>query len=466
MQNQRPSQGSAAISARGGVSAPRQSGAYTLGILVAIYAISFIDRSILYVVAPSVQADLKLNDTQLGLLSGLAFALFYATMSLPIARIAERTSRVQLMTGALLLWSLMTGLCGAATKFWHLFLARLGVGLGEGTCTPCAQSIICDLYPPERRATALSIYAAGAPIGMMAGAIGGAIAASALGWRGAFVAAAIPGIMVAFLFLFTVKEPRRGAREPGSYVDSASPPSFPDVVRTLWRSPSFRHTTLGYAVGSIPGTAIHIFAVIFLVRAHGMSQVDAGVAYGLVAGIAGTIGVVLGGRITDYFCRRSVRAYGLVPAIAFLILPPLLIAAFVQENLLVMTALILIPSVIYIFNVGPSYAVTNNLVEPRMRATTNAMLLMIITFCGSAIGPALVGLASDHIASWSLRGDAGQCAAALQASAKIRIECAQAASDGLRYAMMAISLLYFWGAAHYFRLSSVISRELHEIKSR
>jgi MFS family permease len=433
---------------------------YTLAMLVAIYAVSFIDRNILYVVAPSIQADLQLNDTQLGLLSGLAFALFYATASLPIARIAERRSRVAMMTGALVLWSLMTALSGAATKFWHLFAARLGVGIGEGACTPCAQSIICDLYPPEKRATALSTYAVGVPIGIMIGGIGGALAADIVGWRGAFVIAAIPGFLLALLFFLTVREPARGGCEPGGYVDAAAP-SFLDVVRTLWRSPSFRHTAIGYAAAGIPGTGIQIFFIVYLVRVHGMAQLDAGVAYGLFAGITGAIGMFYGGRLADFFGKRDVRAYGYVPAITFVCLPFLLVAALTRESLWAMAAIMVFPATMYVFNIGASYAVTNNLVEPRMRATTNAILLMVVTLLASGLGPILIGWASDQLAAWNFAGDyAASCqgsAAPLGAAAK---QCGQAAAEGLRDAFILASLLYFWGAAHYFRLAAVIKGEL------
>lgn len=433
---------------------------YTLAMLLAIYTVSFIDRNILYVVAPSIQAELKLNDAELGLLSGLAFALFYATMALPIARVAERRSRIALMAGALLLWSAMTAISGAASKFWHLFAARLGVGVGEGACTPCAQSIICDLYPPEKRATVLSTYAIGVPLGILIGGMGGALAAEMVGWRGAFVMAAVPGLLLALILYLTVPEPVRGGCEPVAYVDNAAP-SFLDVVRTLWRSPSFRHTAMGYAAAGIPGTSLQIFFIIFLVRVHGMEQFHAGMAYGLVAGITGAIGMFFGGRIVDFFGKRDIRAYGYVPAITFLCLPPLLIAALTRDSLFAMTAIIVIPAIVYVFNIGASYAVTNNLVEPRMRATTNAILLMIITLFSAGLGPALVGWASDALAGWHFGGGYGTlCSGGAGATDAVRARCAGAAAEGLRYALILASLFYLWGAVHYFRLAAIIRREM------
>jgi predicted MFS family arabinose efflux permease len=446
------------------LSAGTRAAGYTLAMLVGIYAVSFVDRNILYVVAPSIQSDLHLSDTELGLLSGLAFALFYATMALPIARVAERRSRVGLIAIALVLWSLMTGLSGAATRFWHLFVARLGVGVGEGACSPCAQSIICDLYPPERRATALSIYAIGVPLGVMIGGIGGAIASKLFGWRGAFIAAAIPGLLLALLLYMTVREPVRGACEPGSYVDRAVPP-FIDVVRALWRSPIFRHTALGYAVGAIPATAIQIFFVVFLVRVYGMAQLDAGIAFGLIAGITGAIGMFFGGRVADLFGARDIRSYGFVPAVAFLCLPPLLIAALTRESVIALAAFMVIPAILYVFNIGASYAVTNNLVEPRMRATTNAILLMVITLFGSGLGPALVGWASDRLAAWSFGADYLTLCMGTESVGTLHQRCAAAAADGLRYALVLSSLLYLWAAAHYFRLALLLNGELGPTKN-
>ncbi|WP_070158027.1 spinster family MFS transporter [Sphingobium phenoxybenzoativorans] len=439
--------------------AATRSRGHTLAMLVAIYTMSFVDRNILYVVAPSVQTELGLNDMELGLLSGLAFAFFYAVMALPIARLAERRSRVALMAGALLLWSVMTALCGAASKFWHLFAARLGVGVGEGACTPCAQSIICDLYPPEKRATALSTYAIGVPLGVMIGGMGGAIVADMLGWRGAFVMAAIPGLILAAVFWLTVPEPRRGANEAARYVDAAAP-SLRAVAARLWQSASFRHTALGCAVASVPGNALQMFFIVYLVRVHGLDLLTAGISFGLFAGVTGAIGMFWGGRITDLFAKRDVRAYGLVPAITFICLPPLLAAALTRDSLLALSLFILVPATTYVFNIGASYAVTNNLVEPRMRATTNAILLLIITIFGAGIGPALVGWVSDRFAAGYFGpGYALQCIASSNAS-PLSQSCAAASAYGIKLALIATSAFYFWSAAHYFRLSSKIRREL------
>ena len=220
---------------------------YVLGVLVIVYVFNFIDRQILAILAPAIKTDLLLSDTQIGALSGVAFGIFYATLGIPIARLADRYSRVNIIAISLTIWSLMTALSGLAVNYWQLLIARIGVGIGEAGGSPPSHSMISDMFPADQRATALAIYALGIPIGTMLGNLGGGWISETFEWRTAFWVVGLPGVMLALIVRFTLKEPTRGAAE-GITVDPADAPPVAEVFKTLWNRKSFKLLAFGGAL--------------------------------------------------------------------------------------------------------------------------------------------------------------------------------------------------------------------------
>jgi MFS family permease len=247
---------------------------YALGLLTVVYVINFVDRQILSILLQSIKLDLGLSDLQLGLLSGTAFGLFYATLGIPIARLADVFSRKVVMAVCLVIWSGMTALCGTAAGFGLLLAYRVGVGVGEAGGSPPAHSLISDFFPPERRATALGIFSLGVPLGILVGFLAGGWLDETLGWRKAFVVVGLPGLALAAVVALTLKEPLRGHSEG---LESDRPaPSADEVIRFLWSSHSFRHVAFGSALYAFVGYSIVTWAPSFLIRSHGMTTGEIG----------------------------------------------------------------------------------------------------------------------------------------------------------------------------------------------
>ncbi|MBW3558948.1 MAG: MFS transporter [Proteobacteria bacterium] len=437
--------------------------AYALGLLVVVYVSNFIDRTIVGIVAQPMKEELGLADWQLGLLSGLAFALFYTVLGLPIARLAERRSRVSIIAIALAVWSLMTAVCGLAQTFTQLLLARVGVGVGEAGCSPAAQSLIADYYPPESRATALSIYSLGIPIGSLFGAVAGGWIAQELGWRAAFMLLGLPGLALALLVKLTLKEPVRGGYDLRAPVGEA--PSFGAVMRTLFSKPAFIHVALGGAMASFAGYGIGAFTIPFLLRGFDISLVQASSAYGLVGGLSAALGTGLGGWLADRTSKRSKRSHVLIPAVGLIASAPLYVLTFAQTALLPMALLIIVPAVIHYFYLGPTWGLTSNMVESRMRATATAILLLIINLIGLGLGPTVVGGLSDLFAQTAF--GAGDYAAACPGGRALpgspsaqAAACRTASFEGVKHAIMAASLVYVWAGLHYLRAGRTLTRDL------
>lgn len=433
---------------------PVYSRAYTswvLGLLVVVYISNFIDRTILSVLQQPIKEELRLADWQLGLLGGLSFALFYSIMGVPIARLAERRNRVSIITGALVAWSAMTALCGFAASYVQLLLCRVGVGIGEAGATPPAQSLISDYFPPERRATALSVYGLGVPIGTLLGSVIGGFVAQHWGWRAAFLAVGLPGLLLAVLVRFTVREPPRGHSEGGLAAGEA--PSTMTVVKVLWAKRAFRHLAAGMTVTSFAGYAMSAFAATYLIRRFGLNVAEAGLAAGLVNGLSAAVGTLLGGLMTDWAGRKDRRWYVWIPAIGLILSVPLYVAAYLQTDLFWVIVLLIVPGILHFFYLGPTYAVMHNMVAPRMRATATALLLLVLNLIGLGLGPTLLGVASDVFAHQSFFGDYGlTCPGGLPApgaAAAEALACRGASATGLQWAMVGCSLIYAWAAAHY-----------------
>lgn len=373
-----------------------RAGAYpkvVLAVLIVAYTFNFLDRQILGILAGPIKAELGLSDGQLGLMGGLAFALFYTGLGVPIAALADRWSRTWIMTGALTLWSGFTALCGLATGFWQLFLCRMGVGIGEAGGVAPAYSLISDYFPKEQRARALAAYSFGIPIGSALGILFGGLIAHAVDWRAAFIAVGVAGVALAPIFRLIVKEPPREASPPPAPVAVGAPPA--GGVRALLAKPSFWLISLGAAASSVCGYGVAFWLPSFFERSLGMGLVDRSLFLGSMTLVGGVIGVWAGGVLGDRLGRARPAAYLLVPAVAFLLALPCFVLAVQAKTLWVAFILFLIPTGLNLVWLGPVITAVQHLVAPAQRSTASACFLFVNNLIGLGLGTWYFGAISD-----------------------------------------------------------------------
>lgn len=358
------------------------------------YGLNFLDRQLLSILAEPVKADLALSDTQLGLLSGLTFAVFYTLFGIPVAWLADRTNRVRIVVTACVMWSFFTTLCGFAQNFVQLALARVGVGVGEAGGSPPSYSIIADYFPPERRASAFAIYSLGVPLGTTAGAAFGGWIASTHGWRWAFIAIGAIGVAYALIILAVVREPARGQ------IDGRSAELVPlkTTLKSFLTNPVLRLTSLGAALSAFVGYAMLSWTPALLMRTKGMSLSDMAIYYSLASGITAAIGMVLSGYLVDRLGQRDSRMYGLLPAAAFLISVPFYIAGIHMESWQLALVFMAVPFTFYGAYLPPALAIVQNTVAPAERSTASAILLFFLGIVGLGGGPLYIGTISDSAA--------------------------------------------------------------------
>ncbi len=409
--------------------------AYVMFILVVVYTFNFIDRQIIGILAVPIKADLALTDTQLGLMGGLAFALFYTALGIPIAMLADRSNRTWIMAIALTLWSAMTAICGTVQNFWQLFLARLGVGVGEAGGVAPAYSLISDYFPPQQRARALSIYSFGIPIGSALGIVFGGIIASKIDWRYAFFAVGIAGIIIAPIFKLTVAEPERGQFDPN--YTKASPPALRDIIRKLTHKPSFWIMSFGAACSSMMGYGLFFWLPSFFVRSYGISLIDASLFYGAILLVGGVAGIWLGGSLADRFGASRRGAYVIIPALAFIATVPFYVVAILSPNLTTTFFAMLIPTALGLVWLGPVLAAIQHVVPPNMRATASAIFLFINNLIGIGAGTVAIGILSDTLQ-------------------------ARYGDDSLRYAILAGTGFYVLAAMLFFLSSKYLKNDWDE----
>jgi MFS family permease len=407
---------------------------YVVWLLFVVYVLNFVDRQILTILIQPIKQEFGFSDTQLGLLGGLAFALLYSTLGIPIARRADRGDRVTIITLSLLVWSAFTTLTGLARNFTHLLLARLAVGVGEAGCSPPAYSLIADYFPPERRSTAVSIYSMGIYAGVFVGLVVGGEVAQAYGWRSAFFVVGIPGILMALVVKLTLREPPRGFSEPSAAQTKTAP--FGEVVSGLWRSRSFRHLSLAAALHAFVGYGVTGFYPTFMIRSHGMSVAEVGRWMALVTALGGVTGTYLGG----FWAERRVQRSGderhqlWVPCLSTLVSVPIALLIYVVSSKYAALALMFPAGVLGAMYLGPTFAITLRLAHARERALAGAILLLIMNLIGLGLGPLLTGVLSDVFrAYFSQRGDALD----------------RATADGLRCALAVMTFVNVWSALHY-----------------
>jgi len=366
-----------------------------LAMLVLAYTFNFIDRQIISILAVPIKIDLGLSDTQLGLMGGLAFALFYTSLGIPIAMLADRTNRSWIMTIALAVWSAMTAICGLAQNFWHIFLARLGVGIGEAGGVAPAYSLVSDYFPPEQRARALSIYSFGIPIGSALGIVFGGLIASYIDWRAAFFIVGLAGVILAPLFKMVVKEPARGQFDaPGT---DTKPASIGAVLKTIGGKPSFWLLSLGAACSSMMGYGMFFWLPSFFVRSFGTTLLEASLSFGALLLVGGVAGIWLGGWLGDRFGAGKRAAFAIIPAIAFLGTIPFYVIGVLSPTLDLSFIVMVIPTALGLAWLGPILSAIQHLVTPNMRATASAIFLFINNLIGIGAGTALLGALSDAL---------------------------------------------------------------------
>ncbi len=369
--------------------------AYVMFMLVVVYTFNFIDRQIVGILAVPIKADLALTDTQLGLMGGLAFALFYTALGIPIAMLADRSNRTWIMTIALTVWSAMTALCGTVQNFWQLFAARLGVGVGEAGGVAPAYSLISDYFPPHQRARALSIYSFGIPIGSALGIVFGGLIASKIDWRYAFYSVGIAGVLVAPIFKLTVAEPPRGRYDVAH--DDSPAPAIGAIVGKLAKKPSFWIVSFGAASSSMMGYGLFFWLPSFLVRSYGISLLDASLFFGAILLVGGIAGLWLGGSLADRFGKEKRAAYVVIPAIAFIGTVPFYVVGILSPNLTTTFFAMLVPVALGLVWLGPVLSAIQHIVPPNMRATASAIFLFINNLIGIGLGTMAIGMLSDSL---------------------------------------------------------------------
>jgi predicted MFS family arabinose efflux permease len=407
---------------------------YALGLLTVVYTFNFVDRQLLSILQESIKADLLLSDQQLGLLTGFAFALFYTVAGIPIARYADRNNRRNVVAIAIALWSFMTAISGLVQNYLQLLLARIGVGVGEAGGSPPAHSMISDIFPPERRASALAFYSMGINFGILFGFLAGGWLNEFFDWRVAFFVVGAPGIVVALFVRYTLREPIRGLMEDRQDVATDTP--FPEVLKLLWSRLSFRHLAIGGALNAFAGYSSSNWTASFMIRSHDMSTGELGTWLALIMGVGGAIGVFWGSYIAERLAKFDVRWYMWMPTITGMICVPFMIATYMVEGAYTALIVSIVPGILFNVYLGNSLAMTHALVGLRMRAVASAILFFLINLIGMGLGPWGVGLLSDMLS-------------------------VELGNESLRYAMLyLLPAAMGWSAVHFLMASRTLQKDL------
>jgi MFS family permease len=403
----------------------------TLTLLVLAYTLSMCDRMILSILFPDIKAEFGLSDTQLGLLGGLSFALFYATMGLPIARLSDQHSRKRIIIVSLVIFSVMTAFSGLAAGFISLLLLRVGVGIGEAGVNPASHSIIADYFPPKRRGFAMATLMLGGSFGMILGFVGGGMIAEAYNWRIALVSVGVPGLLLAFFMAKLLREPARGTFE------TAEPLPSPPILTTaaaMWSNPAMRHMMAGGVIAGLMSYGLTQWLPTFFIRTHELSQSEAGMMIAGVFGISGAIGALVVGK---FFDRLSIRGfqYGLwmlamVPFVSI----PLFVMGLFADNLTTAILLFIIPGFFANSFMGPSLAMVQTLSPVHMRAVSSAIMMLCLNLIGLGLGPLLVGVLSDILSTVYGKGS-------------------------LSVALACFGLFAFWGSLHFWLSGRALAKQ-------
>jgi predicted MFS family arabinose efflux permease len=377
---------------------PPKGGGWVLAILCFVYVLNFLDRQLLSILAKPIQDELGVTDGQLGLISGLYFALFYCLISIPVGWLADRTNRVRVLAAACGLWSAATMACGLSANYPQLVLARMTVGVGEAGGVPPSYAIITDYFPPGRRGTALGLFNLGPPIGQAMGVAFGAAIAAAYSWRAAFLLIGAVGIVTALVVLFGVKEPERGGLDRAAGVaPKPEPARFWPTVRNFFATPALILAALASAATQIVTYGAGNFTTLFLMREKGMTLPDVSLWYALVVAVGMGGGIYVSGRVIDRYTRKTKAAYALVPALTLtLAVAPYL--AFVWAPSWPLALVFLLgPTFLNYFYLSSAVALVQEEVRPEQRVLSGALLLLVMNLIGMGVGPTFVGAVSDAL---------------------------------------------------------------------
>lgn len=414
---------------------------YVLVLLTAVAAINFLDRQILGVLLEPIREEFGLADWVLGLLTGFAFAVFYASLGIPIAALADRFSRRNIIVICTGIFSVMTAVCGGAQNFWHLFLARIGVGVGEAGTMPASQSLISNLFPVHSRATAMGLLATGGNIGLMLGLLIGGWVNEWWGWRWAFVAAAAPGLLLALTIWLTVKEPKR----PPSPDTGPKPHVVRETLASIAymaRVPSLRWFTAGGALYGLTGYGLYTFMPSYFIRYHDLTTGEAGTAISIMTGVLGAIGTFVGGYVcAKLAARRGMHWNGWLPAIAITLSAPFMIAMLLSDNTWLVMGLFIVPGFLSSVYAGPTWAIIQELVSPGRRAMAASVYMLIYNLIALGLGPVFTGTVSSLLEP-------------------------TVGAQSLRYAMVAVVVISLVGAYAYMRAGRTVTRDLERLRDR
>ncbi len=407
---------------------------YALGLLTIVYTFNFIDRQLLAILQEAIKAELSLSDSQLGLLTGFAFAIFYVTAGIPIARWADRSNRRNIVALSLFIWSGMTALSGYVQNFLQLLLARIGVGVGEAGGSPPSHSMISDIFPPNRRATAIGFYSMGVNIGILFGFLAGGWLNEFFGWRVAFLVVGIPGVALALLLRLTLREPIRGLHDNTSA--NPDPVPFREVLQVLRTRRTFIHMALGAGLNAFCGYGIANWTASFMIRSYQMPTGELGTWLAAIIGLGGAASVFLGGMLADRLAPRDQRWYTWVPCIAGFVAVPFMAAVYLVDGPYLALGMSIIHGLLFQTYLGNTIATTHAIVGPRMRATASALLFLVINIIGLGAGPYTVGLVSDLLAP-------------------------TLGSESLRYAMLyVLPPVMTWSAVHFWLAGRSLREDL------
>jgi MFS family permease len=475
------------LSGRGGADKVYFSAAYKRSVVLLLtlaYTLNSADRTLIAIIGQPLKLDLNLSDAQLGVLIGTAFATLYAFSGLPIARLAERYNRVSIISIALASWSALTALCGVAGNFAQLLALRMAVGVGEAGCTPPAHSLISDYYGPARRSTALSIYSCGISFGYMLSAILGGYAAFHYGWRTACIVVGIPGIAVALLVRWLIREPPRGNSEPSvnraaAKAEEMHPPPVStnrtwldnelqemlEVARILFNKWPIRNLLIGLILASFAAQGSYAFVPAYFSRAFGLDYTTIGLISALTGGATVGLGLAAGGVVADLLGSRDAKWYALIPALGLSLALPLYVFAFLQTGWMMSAVLLGAAGFFQYLSFGPTLGVVQNVIDSRRRATATALVYICLTVICLGLGPPFTGWLIDRLAEYNFAFGGSFpsiCAGKTLAVAAPGVQqaCKSALALASREGIIATVLLYAWAAIHYLIGAAGLAKEM------
>jgi len=372
---------------------------YVLVLLALTYAFSFMDRQIVSILMEDISTEFNLNDTELGLLSGLAFAFLYGVLGVPIARLADKYNRMKIITLSLTIWSGVTVLCGMVNNFWQLLLGRIGVGIGEAGGTAPSHSVISDYFHANERSLAISIFSAGTSIGAMAGLVLGGYVAENHGWRMAFIVAGLPGILLAALIYFTAKEPVRGIMETKAKRSKTQDRNFWETLVILWNNKVYRYVNIAHVLGVFAVYAILIWTPTLILRNFEITKTETGALVGTMVLLAGAPGLIFGGFLADFLGKRDFRWQAWLPCAVVLLVLPFALIGFWSESKWVTFTCIGLGYFFYQMSHATGLAVVQSVVAPNHRAQAAAFVFLFSNIIGLGLGPLMVGIVSDLTAA-------------------------------------------------------------------